>query len=180
MVAKLRLTERGMEVASPFQRPARTAGDPALPILRPAKFMDEKPEPDWITIRAEYESDDDTIIAISERHNVPTSTIYSRASREMWPRRRAHTTRRSVLIGRMFALLEQQIQRLEIDMAKREHPEGSDKEVAVLGNLTRNLEKLIELDIKDKAGRPKPADKTEMEALRKKLATRIEQLKRGQ
>lgn len=81
---------------------------------------------------------------------------------------------RSALIKRLFRLLERQIAQLETNMT-----DPGDKEVAVLGNLTRNLEKLIELDLKEKSRSGKTAKRTDMDTLRQKLADRIEQLRKA-
>ncbi len=83
-------------------------------------------------------------------------------------------TTRSALIKRLFHLLERQIAQLETNM-----DDFGDKEVAVLGSLTRNLEKLIELDLQEKSRSGKRTRRSDIDALRKKLADRIEQLKKA-
>ncbi len=78
-----------------------------------------------------------------------------------------------MLISKMFRLLDRKITQLEMTM-----DEPVDKEVAVLGSLTRSLKDLIELDLKEKSRTGKKTRRGDMDALRQKLAERIEQLSR--
>lgn len=84
---------------------------------------------------------------------------------------------RKLLIGRMFVVLEKQIERMESIM-----PENSDdKEIALLGQLVRSLEKLVELDCKHQ-GMAKDTKNSmaknsrQMQDLRAKLNQRMHQL----
>lgn len=79
---------------------------------------------------------------------------------------------RADLIRRLYRLLERQIAHMETQMT-----DPGDKEVAVLGNLTRNLEKLIELDQKEKGRRGTRKGRADIDALRQKLSRRIAELK---
>ncbi len=80
---------------------------------------------------------------------------------------------RSKLIKRLFKVLEGQITQLE-----NNNMAGSgEKEVALLGLITRNLDKLIDLDQKEGANKPSKKRRSEFDELRKKLSERIEHLK---
>lgn len=84
---------------------------------------------------------------------------------------------RKLLIGRMFVVLEKQIERMENIMPEN----ADDKEIALLGQLVRSLEKLVELDCKHQ-GLTKDTLKSEtknsrqMQDLRTKLNQRLHQL----
>ena len=80
------------------------------------------------------------------------------------------TPDRPDLIRRLFQVLEKQITRLETDMAN-----PGDKEVALLGTITRNLEKLIDLDQKESGRKPDRRRSKNFDDLRQKLTARIEQ-----
>ncbi len=71
-------------------------------------------------------------------------------------------------------MLEQQISLLEKDMANH-----GNKEVALLGTITRNLEKLIELDQKESERKPSKKRSREFDELRQKLSERIKHLKQN-
>jgi len=79
---------------------------------------------------------------------------------------------RSKLIRRLFKVLEKQITQLEANNMAN----SGDKEVALLGVITRNLDKLIDLDQKETARRPNKRRTREFNELRQKLSDRIEQL----
>jgi hypothetical protein len=79
---------------------------------------------------------------------------------------------RSKLIKRLFIVLEKQVSQLENAMV-----ESGDKEVALLGVITRNLDKLIDLDQKERATKPNKKRSKELGELKKKLSDRIEQLR---
>jgi hypothetical protein len=80
---------------------------------------------------------------------------------------------RPELIRRLFHVLEKQITQLETDMAN-----PGDKEVAVLGTITRNLEKLIDIDQKESGRKPDRRRTRNLDNLRQKLTERIEQLQK--
>lgn len=81
---------------------------------------------------------------------------------------------RPALISRLFKVLEKQIQLLEENMAS-----PGDKEVALLGTITRNLEKLIDLDRKEDGGKTDKLRSREIDDLRQKLVARIDQLRKA-
>ena len=128
---------------------------------------------DWDAVRADYEGFRGTIAEICVRYGISKSALEYRQHGGNWVSRRPKTSvGRSTLIARMFKVLERQVAQLE-----NEKMTGSDKEVTVLGNLTRTLDKLIEIDT---ARRPQAANTPQakdMAELRTKLAERIDQLK---
>jgi len=78
---------------------------------------------------------------------------------------------RARLIRRLFKVLESQITLLENNMS-----ESGDKEVALLGVITRNLDKLIDLDQKERANKPSKKRTKDLDDIKKKLSDRIEHL----
>lgn len=137
------------------------------------KSMSDSKTPDWEAVRADYERTGLTLAQILDRHGITRSRFDYEWKRRDWPRR---TTRnkpgRADLVTRLFRMLERQIAQLETEVA-----DNKDKEVTILGNLTRNLEKLIELDQKqDRAGNPNE-QRTDIDHLRLRLSRRIAQLK---
>ncbi len=136
--------------------------------------MTDERRPDWKTIETEYLQGDLSVALICEKHNISSSCLNNARRRLGWPGRyQQRTTQRQKLIGRMFNVLENQIKQIE---SKQMNLSG-DKEVALLGNLARTLEKLIELDAKQLlASKPDIGENKDMKALRQKLALRINQL----
>ncbi len=131
---------------------------------------------------------------IAQKHKISLSAISKARQRSNWPSRNklnktnANSLRmlatkktkipsRKLLIGRMFVVLEKQIERMENIMPEN----ADDKEIALLGQLVRSLEKLVELDCKHQ-GSAKDTLKSEaknsrqMLDLRAKLNLRMHQL----
>ncbi len=141
--------------------------------------------PDWSAIEAEYRLGELTIANICKNHGISVSALMQARNRHGWPPRNRKTYKdtgpagRRRLISRMFAVLDKQIERMENTMVE----DVDDKEIALLGQLVRTLEKLVELDARqtDMAGqkvtKPEPESR-EMLALRKKLSQRIGQLEK--
>ncbi|RUT31008.1 hypothetical protein EMQ25_09010 [Arsenicitalea aurantiaca] len=130
--------------------------------------------PDWAAIREAYEGRGETIPQIAERHGLKPWAVSRRARLDGWlGRNTMRKVDRARIIGRMFGLLDRQLVQVENGMK-----DAGDKEVALLGNMARTLEKLIALETaeqpKDERGGAR-----DMKALRRSLADRIDRLKRG-
>lgn len=137
---------------------------------------EEETELDWAAIRAEYENTKLTVETIMDKHGVSRTRLYAMAQAEEWtPRQSFDRSGRRGVIARMRRVLERQLTFMEAEMDG-----SSDKEVALLGNMVKTLEKLIELDAKDKQKEPSKQQSREMAQLRQKLAARIDQLKKDQ
>ncbi|MBU1175267.1 MAG: hypothetical protein KKH72_07675 [Alphaproteobacteria bacterium] len=129
-------------------------------------------EPDWTAIRADYEAGMRPVADICAQYAVEGWRLYQRCEAEGWPRRRAaRATTRSALVTRLYRLLERQITELEMKT-----DDLGDKEAAILGTLTRNLEKLADLDRKEQGERKDRPKRTDIAVLRRKLAERIDRL----
>jgi hypothetical protein len=139
-----------------------------------AELDNPAPGFDWVRVRHGYEVGRMTIKALCTKYGVTADAIQQERERSGWRRRRIATPNRSSLINRMFRLLDRQITQLEETMAK-----SGDKEVAVLGNLARTLEKLIEIDDAEQPKRSTKAHSKDMQDIRRKLEKRIDDLTKG-
>ncbi len=148
--------------------------DPAPVDLAIAPVAEDPPPKrrDWPNIRQAYESGEGTIARICEQFAVTKGALEYRARRDRWIGRQARDANaRSLLLGRMFKVLDGQVQHLEsADMTS-----NVEKQTVLLGTMAKTLEKLIELDHADRGN--KPAQKKDIRDLRNKLAARIDQLK---
>jgi hypothetical protein len=137
--------------------------------------MTDDPLYDWDAIKAGYEDRTVRVVDLLVRHKISGTLLYGEAARRGWKLRRpSRVASRRSLIVRMRRMLELQIAHMEMNMT------GFDeKEVALLGNMARTLEKLVELDSKSQTKKPDRKRSREMIALRKKLADRIDQLRKA-
>ena len=102
---------------------------------------------------------------ILAEYDIISDDLYARIETEDWRRRtKPHSPTRQTLIVKLFRILERKIEQVEMTM-----DQPLDKEVAILGNLTRNLEKLIELDLMEKSRRGTGTKRADMDAMRDKL-----------
>lgn len=129
-------------------------------------------------IKLEYETTSKPVAAICKDHRIASRTLYEMAAREVWEMRGQPSGRgRRPMIRRLIKMLERHILYLEENMH-----DGEEKEIALLGTMTRNLEKLIALEkspIPAAAERTDPREEREIEDIRRKLAARIDQLRKN-
>jgi hypothetical protein len=125
---------------------------------------------DWAAVQIDYEQDNGTLPEICARHGITDAQLRHRRERHGWKLRNEWTLRIAPLISRMMRVLDGQVRTLE-----RQMTEPVDRNAALLGTMTKTLEKLIELDDRQRA--KQPAKRKEMSDIRNKLAARIEQLK---
>ena len=137
-------------------------------------WMDETQAPDWAAIRHAYEHSDDTLKTICERFGVTKGQLEHRQKRQHWPSRRSTLKdRQTATFDKIFGVLEQQVGKL----ASATGATLGDKETQQLADIIKNFEKMAHLsghDSKDEAPRPR----RDMDDLRAKLATRLEQRSR--
>jgi hypothetical protein len=129
---------------------------------------------DWAAVRDDYESKNGTLPQIYERHGITAGQFRGAFKRGKWSRRNRRQVDRSALIEALYRALEGQIMRL----GSKAKPTDI-KEVALLGNLARNLDKLIDLERADAAGKSGTPETAEMRNIREKLAKRINELTKG-
>lgn len=127
---------------------------------------------DWAAVRADYEAGEITVAQICADHLVAGWMLYARRKSEGWQLRRpVFPMSRGNLVARLYRLVERQIGELEMKTDA-----FGDKEAAILGNLTRNLEKLSELDRKQNGAGETRRRRSDIDAMRRKIVKRLEQL----
>jgi hypothetical protein len=137
------------------------------------RYLDRDGNPiDMVALKADYHTVGMTMVAITIKYNISMRTLNLIRKFEGWQMRhdRAGGSRRR-LIGRLFTLLEGQIAKLE-----RKMKTSTDIDGGLIGNLVRDLDKLVSLE---KAETPPPEAKREprdMAEKRKKIARRIDEL----
>jgi len=130
------------------------------------------PEVDWAAVQLDYEQSNGSLPELCARFGITEAQLRYRRERHGWQLRHDWSLRVGPLISRMMRVLDGQVRALEKQMT-----EPVDKNAALLGTMTKTLEKLIELDTAQQAKRP--AQQKEMSDIRNKLAARIEQLKQS-
>lgn len=129
--------------------------------------------PDWAAIRTAYETTPERLTQLAARFEVHWQAINARVQREGWSHHDAGKSGdRQSLIDRLITMLERQIGYLEASMKT-----SDEKEVTLLGNMARTLEKLIDLDAKVAGKKPDKKRDRELEDIKRKLADRIDQLR---
>jgi len=129
--------------------------------------------PDWAAIRTAYETTPERLTQLAARFSVHWQAINARVLKEGWKQHDAgRSGDRQSLIDRLITMLERQIGYLEAAMKT-----SDEKEVTLLGNMARTLEKLIDLDAKVAGKKPDKKRDRELEDIKRKLADRIDQLR---
>jgi hypothetical protein len=142
--------------------------------------------PPWTEIRAAYEGSDLAVAAIAEAYGVSTDTIYGRAKRGRWRRRRprdggaasAEPLDRNVLIARLFKAVDRQIAEVEHRFEGSDPPSLEEKDARTLGALARTLELLIGLE--KQAGTDGHEPEPDIDEFRLDLARRLESLRQAE
>lgn len=131
----------------------------------------QKRQPDWPTIRAEYEGRLFVPKVICSRHGLTISQLRYRRQCEGWLSQRERRPKEAVLVARMLKVLERQIRDLEMSKS-----EPVDKRTNTLATQVKTLDKLIELGAAER--NVEPATRKDMADIRSKLAHRLAQSRR--
>ena len=141
--------------------------------------MGEDKTPDWIAIRAHYESGADTLPVICETHAITISQLRYRAKTRGWTPRLRRPRDRGRLIERMLKLVARQVKQFEAAEAG-----SAETEARLLASLARTLDKLIRLEAAERRDGEEQTDAAQgAEAygdLRERLANRIRSLAGGE
>lgn len=125
--------------------------------------------PDWEAVREDYADRHFPVAALCNKHSITSKQLHAQRRLGEWPMRYNVTLRgRTQLIKRMYALLDKQMLELE-----RSTQVAGEKEVALLANLAKTLEKLIDLDAKKPRRERHKSANPEMIEMRETLATRL-------
>lgn len=136
---------------------------------------DGRVEPDWGAVEADYLGRDLNVEQILVKHGITKQKLSAERRDRGWRARRNAPLKRSGLIERLMRLVDHQISQLE-----REHMGAGDKEVALVGNLTRTLERLLELKDKKPGTETGPvASDAEIREMREALITRMRELEKS-
>lgn len=136
----------------------------------------ETPGPDWAAVRTEYEGRVGTLEDLARRWGVTKSAISYRAKKGLWRmRNKAVAASGPTLVARIFRLIERQIFQMEAMVT----PMG-ESEAVILGRVATTIERLMEIDDKERTKRPaRRAESKDLQEVRKKIAARLDQLNRG-
>ncbi len=149
----------------------------------------------WPEIHRAYIESSEPVSAICTRFGISTSSLYSRARVENWPRRqRAKRTARptivagnvqnDMLVARLYDTLCQQMKAIEVrlqsmpDIDDNNTTATAERDARTLSTLVRTLEKLIELQAGAAAGARTADDtRTDLDAdrFRLEIIRRIEE-----
>ena len=128
--------------------------------------------PDWEAVRQDYADRHFPVAALCTKHGITTKQLQAQRRFGDWPMRYNLTlSGRTQMIKRMYAQLDRQLLELE-----RSAQVAGDKEVTLLANLAKTLEKLIDLDTKRPKRTRRKTSSPEMVEMRDTLITRLNSL----
>jgi hypothetical protein len=125
-------------------------------------------EVDWIAARCDYEAGVLTRNAVALKYGIPRSQIELRAKVNKWQRPYSDITDRRILIFKLLALLERQIDQVDEQMRA-----GESREVKVLTHMVRDLDKLIAIEKAEASQQEQETQSKEMQELQRNLEKRI-------
>jgi hypothetical protein len=142
-----------------------------------------EPAPDafWARVRERYEEGRESIAAIASDAGVSRQALTIRARNDSWklrgsPRKKSGTTRET--LARFKALLQQRLSEFEAQigsLSAEASAATSERDIRAMNTLVRTLEKVLELERKERARRTarrkheRRFDDAEREALAEKL-----------
>lgn len=110
---------------------------------------------DWAAVKRAYVSDGLAVRDICRRFSIKAQTLYRRAAKEGWPRRRNGAARQSagrasvMLLDRLRRLAEDQMSDIEAERAARTRPAGPTRQahdVRLLGELMGLIERMAAVE----------------------------------
>jgi len=142
--------------------------------------------PDWVLFRKDYETGARTATAIATLAGITRQRLVALARREGWslpPGAAARAGTRET-IRRLKALLQQRLGELEAQIGSlgaEASAASSERDIRAMNTLVRTLEKVLELERKDRARRHKRNRERRRydDAEREALAQRLEALHRA-
>ena len=145
------------------------------------------PAPDgfWATARQRYEAGQETVSAIAVEAGITAQALTNRARVEGWKLRGAGTKKAGTreTIARLKALLQQRLGELESQigtLSEQATAATSERDIRAMNTLVRTLEKVLELERKERAQRKqqRKAHKQFDDAGREALAAKLDGLHR--
>ncbi len=129
---------------------------------------------DWVAARRDYEAGVLTRNAVAAKYGVPRSQVELRAKVNKWKRPYSDITDRRILIFKLLALLERQIDQVDEQMRA-----GGSREIKVLTDMVRDLDKLIAIEKAEASQQEQETQSKEMQDLQRKLEKRINAITKG-
>jgi hypothetical protein len=129
---------------------------------------------DWVPIRKDYEAGLMTRNAVADRYSLSLEQLEEHARKNKWVRLHSDITDRRILIFKLMALLERQIDQVGEHMKT----EGK-REAAVLTSMVRDLDKLIAIEKAEAGQAQRETQSKEMQDLQRKLEKRINAITKG-
>ncbi len=156
--------------------------------------MNAYPETMWVEIRHAYEKKQETVAELCERFGVSETAVYHRAKKLNWQRRRKLLAKpeqsEPQVLDRLYRSVEIKLAQLEARMSNQDDDlsiADHERETRALGQLIRNFEKVIGLEVGERGTRrskpggksehDEPADDIDPVRLREELAERIRRLR---
>ena len=164
---------------------------------------DALPQPDWDDIRRVHQTGV-PLKPVAEKYRISIQKISAYAKSQGWPPRPTTSTKKisnvqnapqrqkspAALLKRLTGLVEQQIAEIESRLASRKGAEDHERNARTLSNLTRTLDKLVELkrsEEEDKAARARRSNEArtrkkigaDADAIRTDLARRLTRIAAG-
>jgi hypothetical protein len=121
----------------------------------------------WDAVRRDFEAGTLTRNAVAKRYRMPFKQLVEYARANKWVRPETEAVDRQILIFKLLALMERQM-----DLVSEQMDSGK-YEAGVLGNLVRDLDRLIGIEKAEVRPKPTVTDTREMEMLKRKLEKRI-------
>lgn len=148
------------------------------------------PPETWGEIERAYVETDEEIRAIAARFSIAVATIYKRAAKCGWPRRRKKgqadvraAIARQTLGERLFRVMIKKLEQLETRMESNAHGTAADREreMREIGAVVRGFEKVKELGAGDRNGQGDDGPSRvlaahDAERIRHEIAERLERL----
>lgn len=131
----------------------------------------------WVWVRRQFEEAGVSYYQLGLQVDLPRYEIAQRAKEEAWTFR-GYPPDAELMVDRLMTLLERQMRALEKPMDNKPDELERDKEAALLGSMTRTLEKLMELKRGKVADKARGREDVDMEGLSQRLKQRIEELRR--
>lgn len=150
----------------------------------------------WRDIKAAYTGKKEKVSDIAARFGIPIRSIYAKAEKQDWPRRRKRQTQdtgamRDAVVRQLYRRMSQRLKKMERMSAKGAHPEAGDPDDRMLISLIKQFEKLTGLhgtaERERKPGRARTASPAseapetqattlDAERLREEIVGRLERL----
>jgi hypothetical protein len=139
--------------------------------------------PDWVRLRHDYETAARPVAAIAAEAGVSRSALIARARRQGWKLRGRKSASTRQTIVRLKDLLQKRLGELEGELGEigaEVTAATSERDIRAMNTLVRTLEKVLELERRDRAHRSRKRREQRQfdDAERDALADRLEALHR--